>query len=134
MIRSFSVPPAFLVLSPLIFGNFGVAVFFVISGFCIQLSYARSAQAGFRAFYIRRFFRIYPPYLVALLFFAVVFPPTRLGFAKLWDWAQFGSHLLLVHNFDARAFDGINGAFWSIAVEVQLYLLFPVLVVLIAPA
>lgn len=131
-IRSFSVASAFIVLSPFAFGYLGVAIFFVISGFCIQLSYARSTHAGFQAFYIRRFFRIYPPYLIALLFYAVAFPPTRLGFAKLWDWAQLGSHLLLVHNFDARSFYGINAAFWSIAVEAQLYLLFPMLVALVA--
>ncbi len=131
-IRSLSVTPAFLVLSPLCLGYLGVAVFFVISGFCIQLSYARNPHAGLRAFYLRRFFRIYPPYLVALLLYAIAFPPTRLGFATRWDWAQLGSHLFLVHNLDARSLFGINGAFWSLAVEVQLYLLFPVLVALVS--
>ena len=41
---------------------------------------------------------------------------------------QFFSHLFLYHNFlDYRYFVGINGAFWSIAVEVQLYAIYPVL-------
>jgi peptidoglycan/LPS O-acetylase OafA/YrhL len=38
---------------------------------------------------------------------------------------HFWLHLLLVHNFDAGAFSGINPAFWSLAVEMQFYLLFP---------
>jgi peptidoglycan/LPS O-acetylase OafA/YrhL len=40
--------------------------------------------------------------------------------------------LLLVHNLDARSFYGINPSFWAIAVEAQLYLLFPLLVALVA--
>ena len=40
------------------------------------------------------------------------------------------SHLFLVHNFNPDWYYGINGAFWSIAVESQLYVLYPVLVAL----
>src|SRR5260370_38858737 len=37
-------------------------IFFVVSGFCIHLTYFQPSRPDFRAFYIRRFFRIYPPY------------------------------------------------------------------------
>jgi peptidoglycan/LPS O-acetylase OafA/YrhL len=37
-LRDFSVPKSFLLLSPLSFGHIGVAIFFVVSGFCIHLS------------------------------------------------------------------------------------------------
>src|SRR5476649_1886252 len=47
----------------------GVAMFFVISGSCVHLSHARSRDPGLGTFFLRRFFRIYPPDLVALLIF-----------------------------------------------------------------
>ena len=53
------------------FGNYGVILFFVISGYCILAS-ADSCQKqnlGVRGFAARRFRRIYPPYLCALVFF-----------------------------------------------------------------
>jgi peptidoglycan/LPS O-acetylase OafA/YrhL len=118
-------------LLPVSLGWVGVPIFFVISGFCIHLSHARSREKGFKTFFLRRFFRIYPPYLVALLFFALIFPFTRLGFKSLDDLVNFTTHLLLVHNFNLGSLYGINGAFWSIAVEVQLYLLYPLLLWLV---
>src|SRR5690348_9263470 len=50
------------------FGYLGVPLFFVISGFCIHLPYARGLSAGgaapdWRRFFARRFRRLYPPYL-----------------------------------------------------------------------
>ena len=131
MFRNWDVPKSFLALVPLCLGWAGVAIFFVVSGFCIRLAHIKSASAGWKAFAIRRFWRIYPPYFVALIGFAFFYRYTRLSFTGphhgFFDWAQLGSHLLLVHNVDPRSFYGINGAFWSIAVEVQLYLLYPVL-------
>src|ERR1041384_8491534 len=55
------------------FGYIGVFLFFVISGFCIHLQWARSKAAGvepeirFIPFWKRRIRRLYPPYLIALL-------------------------------------------------------------------
>jgi len=126
-LRDFDVPASLLVLLPLCLGWAGVAVFFVVSGFCIRLSQGKSTKRGWSEFAVRRFWRIYPPYLVAVVGFAVVYPETRLLFKSLGHWAQLGSHLLLIHNIDPKSFFGINPSFWSIAVEAQLYLLYPVL-------
>src|SRR5215217_7060011 len=60
------------------FGYIGVFLFFVISGFCIHLQWARSRAAGaapqirFTSFWKRRIRRLYPPYLIALLLFVLV--------------------------------------------------------------
>lgn len=134
--RDFHAPGLFLAFLPLTLGWVGVPIFFVVSGFCIHLSHERSQKGSWKIFFIRRFFRIYPPYLLTLLFFALVFPWTKLNFTAhlmhihsewLYSTAQLGIHLLLVHNFSEIALKGINPAFWTIAVEVQLYLLYPLL-------
>jgi len=116
-------------LTPATFG--GVAMFFVLSGFCIHLACRGGEGKTWRAFYLGRFFRLYPAYAAALFFFAFVFPPTRL--AGLMPTAkQLASHLLLIHNLHPASFFTINAALWSIAVEAQLYLLYPVLLALAA--
>jgi len=128
--REFTVTRSFLPLLPLTFGWAGVAIFFVVSGFCIHLSYSR--QPDWPLFFQRRFFRIYPPYLAALLFFAFLFPITRLHFNSLNAVGQFLSHLGLVHNINEKTYFGINSSFWSIAVEVQLYVIYPLLLALVS--
>src|SRR4029079_6537576 len=102
---------SFLLVLPATLGSAGVAVFFAVSGFCIHLSFQRNPES--RDYIFRRFFRIYPPYLFALVLFAFIYPPTRLSFASLQDFTQLLSHLFLVHNFGSSTFNGINGAFWS---------------------
>ncbi len=126
--RDFAAPLDFLLVLPATFGWCGVAIFFVVSGFCIHLSYLGSPV--WRDFFIRRFFRIYPPYLAVLVFFVAFFPGRRLHLSVFGDLVQFVTHAVLVHNFDARTLYGIVGSFWSIAVEVQLYVLYPLLVML----
>jgi peptidoglycan/LPS O-acetylase OafA/YrhL len=126
--RDFGVPRSFLPVAPASFGWVGVAIFFVVSGFCIHLSFSRQPQ--WSAFFWRRFFRVYPAYLAALLFFAFVYPITRSHFASRIDFRQIVSHLLLLHNFEETTFLGINPSFWTLAVEVQLYALYPILLVL----
>jgi peptidoglycan/LPS O-acetylase OafA/YrhL len=129
--RSFHAPASFLVLSPLVIGGLGVAMFFAVSGFCIHLSHVRSSRKDFPVFFVRRFFRIYPPYLLALAIFALVYPLTRVAVYSHIGVIQIGSHLLLLHNFDKDTFFGVNGSFWSIAIEVQLYVLYPLLLMLV---
>ncbi len=129
--RSLAVPPSFFVLLPATFGWAGVAVFFVVSGFCIHLSHLRSSAGNWRGFFVRRFFRIYPPYFLAVIFFGVFFPGTRLPILAGHGRGQMISHLLLFNNLSAEADLGVNPSFWSIAVEAQLYLIYPLLLALV---
>lgn len=131
--RDYSVAAPFLVSFPLTYGWCGVPIFFVISGFCIHLSHQKSPRDGWSGFWQRRFWRIYPPYLVAVIVFFFLWPPGNFsGMGDLSRQRQLWSHLSLVHNLDARTFSGINASFWSIAVEAQLYLVYPLLVGLVA--
>ena len=118
--------PYALPLVPLMWGGvLGVPLFFVLSGFCIHLSVLRRPEI-FRAgdFYWRRFLRIYPAYFVCLIVCVLLAPWLPYKYAGLY---QIPPHLLLVHNLVKSTFLGINGAFWSLGVEAQFYLLYPLL-------
>ena len=130
LIRDFDTSASFLALYPFTYGNAGVAIFFVVSGFCIHLSYLRSKEKSWLLFANKRLFRIYPPYLFALLLFFFVWPWGTLRVDSFSQVAQFVTHLFSIHNFERRTLYGINPSFWSIAVEVQLYAIYPLLIML----
>lgn len=105
-----------------------VFLFFVISGFCIHLQWARARARGeqpkipFGAFWKRRFRRLYPPYAIALALYlglsaiTVGLPVTRF---LVYDVVM---HLFMLHNLDSHTAYSINGIFWTLAIEEQLYL------------
>jgi len=127
--RSFDHARTFLAVSPLSFGFGGVGVFFGLSGFCIHLSYERSKEQGWITYFWRRFFRIYPPYFLALVFFAFCLPLTRVDLTSDHGLWQFYSRVFMCFNLSAETYWGVNGSFWSVAVEMQLYLVYPLLYV-----
>ena len=110
------------------FGYVGVFLFFVISGFCIHLQWARSKAAGiepeirFGAFWKRRIRRLYPPYIITLLFFLLLTAATAGINLTHFFFYDVGMHLLMLHNLDPSTCYTINGVFWTLAVEEQLYL------------
>jgi peptidoglycan/LPS O-acetylase OafA/YrhL len=105
-----------------------VFLFFVISGFCIHLQWARTRARGeepkipFGAFWKRRFRRLYPPYAIALALYLLLtaltvgLPMTRFF---VYDVVM---HLFMLHNLDFHTAYSINGIFWTLAIEEQLYL------------
>src|SRR5436190_2033823 len=111
------------------FGYIGVFLFFVISGFCIHLTWARARASGeqhpkipFGQFWKRRLRRLYPPYIIALVLF-FLFTATSVGLNVthffIYDVVL---HLLMLHNLDPKTCYSINGVFWTLAIEEQLYL------------
>ena len=110
------------------FGYIGVFLFFVISGFCIHLQWARGKAAGtepeirFGPFWKRRIRRLYPPYIIALLLFLLLTAATAgINFTHFVIY-DLGMHLLMLHNLDPNTCYTINGVFWTLAIEEQLYL------------
>jgi peptidoglycan/LPS O-acetylase OafA/YrhL len=105
----------------------GVAIFFVVSGFCIHLSFQK--LKSWPVFFVKRFFRIYPPYLAALLFFAFLFPYCNLNWISDESPTKvFVQHLFMVNNYREGMPLVLNPSFWSVATEVQLYILYPMVV------
>jgi peptidoglycan/LPS O-acetylase OafA/YrhL len=102
------------------FGWIGVPIFFVLSGFVIQLSFLNSKKFTVIEFYQRRFWRIYPSYFLALVTFTVL---------EDRSLKQFITHALLIHNLRGGWFFAINPSFWTLAVESQFYLLYPLILI-----
>ena len=116
----------------LIYGRFAVVVFIVLSGFSLALSPARHGwrlDSVFR-FAGRRARRILPPYWAALAFsLAVAWLVVAQPGHGMPDAKSVLVNGLLVQNIVGA--HSPNAAFWSMAVEAQLYLLFPLLLLIV---
>jgi peptidoglycan/LPS O-acetylase OafA/YrhL len=116
----------------LIYGRFAVVVFIVLSGFSLALSPARQGWRlrSVAVFAQRRAWRILPPYWAALAFSLAVawliIPQPGHGMPDVRSVVVNG---LLVQNLVAA--HSPNAAFWTLAVEAQLYLLFPLMLLLV---
>jgi peptidoglycan/LPS O-acetylase OafA/YrhL len=114
-------------------GFYGVLLFFVISGFLITgiLLDARANNAPpwavLRAFYARRFLRIFP------IYYAVLFVALMTGLLSVGN--GIGWHLAYLSNwyYAYKGFDQFS-ALWSLAVEEQFYLVWAWVVILMPSA
>jgi len=114
------------------YGAMGVDVFFGISGFliCSRLIEEHRARGriNLKGFYIRRFFRILPPYFALLAALALL---SAVGVFAI-SGGELLSSVLFLRNYFAPAAPGgwYTGHLWSLAVEEHFYLLWPGLLVL----
>ena len=109
-------------------GSAGVDLFYFVSGFCLFYPYARTLFDGaplqsVRSFFYRRVIKIVPSYYLAILLMIV------LGFAHFdsRDEAvhQIFAHVVFLQNVWGETWGGIDGVMWSLATEVQFYVVFP---------
>jgi peptidoglycan/LPS O-acetylase OafA/YrhL len=101
-------------------GWYGVALFFTLSGFVLALPFLRDGRRmDVAAFYLRRIRRLYP------LFALVSIVGALMCSAPLWSVAI---TLSTLHLFSPHLFlPPVNGAFWSLSVEVWLSALLPII-------
>jgi peptidoglycan/LPS O-acetylase OafA/YrhL len=122
-----------------IFGWLGVDLFFVLSGFLITdiLLKTRGQEHYLRNFYLRRILRIFPLYyatLVVLLLIVPALDPRLLNLQyfidnQVWLWTYLQNWLYI---FNPPPSDSLAlNHFWSLAVEEQFYLVWPLLIMLI---
>lgn len=125
------VAVSYAVLEPIVsMGGTGVHLFFVLSGFLLFSPFAQHILHGkpkprLRTFLARRAARILPAYYVVTAMVVLLWERDRvLGEGGL---SQVVSHLLLLHNFSAETFKGLNSVTWTMAVESQFYVMLPAL-------
>lgn len=125
------------------FGHFAVMVFFVISGYCISSSAesCRRSGGGFGEFMIKRVRRIYPPYLLAVIFYAATrlvksardpgfeFKPSLLDWVQNFTLTQWVSDLFYPVHWPAQNAKLFVAAFWSLNYEEQFYLVTSILLI-----
>lgn len=115
-------------------GYLGVTIFFVISGFLITTLLLREEERDGKAsiwrFYVRRVFRIFPLYYLALGAVSVLV----LGFGMGSNPGSYPGRLLLLATYNGEfAGSGTFSHSWSLGVEEKFYLVWPFLGFALAP-
>jgi peptidoglycan/LPS O-acetylase OafA/YrhL len=115
----------------------GVELFFAISGFILGIPFAsgyllNAPSVNLKQYFLRRLTRLEPPYFISLFVCAAM--------QIIWSHRSvrnLAPHLLAsfayLHNMIYGAFPGaVNGVAWSLEIEVQFYLLVPLLTIVFA--
>lgn len=109
------------------FGHFGVAIFFLTSGFVIPLSLERGGSL--RKFWVSRFFRLYPAYWLSVIAATILL---LLG-VRSAEYSSYGDHIarnFLVNLTMLQEFVRVpdaEGLYYTLAMELAFYLFFSLL-------
>lgn len=115
-------------------GHLGVPLFFVISGFILGMPFAKcyfnkGEPVSLKNYFMRRLTRLEPPYILVMtiLFFATVFVVKKLSFTAGLE--SYFSSVFYVHNlvYGKQVLPLLNVVAWSLEIEVQFYVLAPLL-------
>jgi peptidoglycan/LPS O-acetylase OafA/YrhL len=109
------------------FGQHGVTMFFVLSGFLIT-SKLLEKKIDLKQFYVRRFFRLMP---VAWTYLGGVLIVEFVVRQPLLQWGELASCVFFFRNYLGPV--GLSLQFWSLSIEEQFYLLWPGLLLLAGP-
>jgi len=128
----FATPPSNTFLSLVLAqGHYGVQLFFVISGFILALPFAehylkRPTVPALGRYFKRRISRLEPPYIANLvLVFALLVLVKKGTFSILIPHLL--ASIVYLHNLIYRQASAINSVAWSLEVEVQFYILAPLI-------
>lgn len=112
--------PSELLTAPhlLVYGQLGVEIFFMISGFVITLS---SHGRTVRQFLWARFLRLYPAYWLCCIITAFLIVMIGTGDRSLWkpDWAGFLVNMTMMSGFVRIPY--VDLVYWSLKPELQFY-------------
>jgi peptidoglycan/LPS O-acetylase OafA/YrhL len=117
-------------------GNFGVTVFFFLSGYLIttllRAEKERTAHISLRSFYLRRVLRIFPPYYLVLMLATLLtvtgaLPGPRIQPDALLSQVLYLTNYRIVQHGWWDGFAPGTWIFWSLSVEEYFYLGFPLL-------
>ncbi len=136
--------PGFYSVIKLLFGhgNLGVNFFFVLSGFLITFLLIREKELKGKIhvgnFYIRRILRIWPLYYLCLLVSFVIFPAIKAAAGEPYEesasplyYALFAANFDIMHTWPVMPNALMLAVLWSVAVEEQFYLTWPLILALV---
>ena len=138
-LRVFKGTPLFLTVA----GHEAVILFFLLSGFVLCLPWLNANRIAYTPYVVRRVFRIYVPYLAAVLFtflcatllYSGALPAFGEWVNRPWSiratWKSFADHVLLVGSFKNAQF---NPVIWSLVHEMRISLVFPFVVLILRTA
>lgn len=110
------------------YAQMGVLIFFVHTSFVLMLSLERTTLTGkhlFGAFYLRRAFRIYPLSMACVTVAMLLQRDQATYLVRDWRWGEYLSNMALTTNLTYT--DTMVGGLWTLPIEVQMYLVLPVL-------
>ncbi len=119
-------------------GHIGVQLFFILSGFVVAMPFAahhlRNARpVNLGRYFLRRLTRIEPPYVIALIFWLTAFGVSGLGEARFPVLLKhFPASLFYLHNAIYHQPSLVMPPAWSLEIEIQFYLLAPLLALVYA--
>jgi len=134
-VHSFDFPFLRILLSH---GHLGVPLFFVISGFILGLPFAKfhivkEKPVSLKKYFLRRLTRLEPPYILAMtiLLFGAVYVAKTVSVSD--GILSYLSSIIYQHNFIwSGVLPLLNGPVWSLEIEVQFYILAPLLAYIFA--
>jgi len=112
-------------------GFIGVYIFFVISGFILGMPFAAHHLKGgkkvsIKSYFLRRLSRLEPPYIIVMLGITILL--VVMGY---YTWQEilphFGASILYLHSIIYHSWSYINPPVWTLEIEVQFYILAPLL-------
>lgn len=122
-------------------GNLGVNFFFVLSGFLITYLLIEeknlNGQIDIKRFWLRRILRIWPLFYLCVIIGFFAFPVLKSAFGQQPnETASIEYYLTFTNNFDfirkGLPDASILGVLWSVAVEEQFYLVWPIILYLLS--
>ena len=129
--------PAFSFLGKYCSPHFAVRSFFVISGLLIYRSYTRSSSTA--SYLEKRVRRIYPAYFITIVLSAILLCPLSVNapaqYFGVGFWKYLAANLLFLNFlaptlqgvFTSNSMSAVNGALWTLKIEVVFYLFIPIL-------
>jgi peptidoglycan/LPS O-acetylase OafA/YrhL len=123
-------PELFFQLISSFWGHYGVQLFLFLSAYGLTKRY-RNSQIIYIEFLKYRISKIYPAFLLSILFWAI-YISSNFEFIDvlLRYWKQIVVKLLFISNFIPNQLYSLNGPWWFVSLIVQFYILFPILLFL----
>jgi peptidoglycan/LPS O-acetylase OafA/YrhL len=112
-------------------GSAGVELFFIVSGFILAVPFAsyhlkKARPVNLKAYFLRRLTRLEPPYIICLLLLFLLFIITK--HYSPWELLpHLAAGLFYAHSLIYQQNNILDTVMWSLEIEVQFYLLTPLL-------